>query len=112
MKSDFQKQKPTIINHRNSKSFNKENFRNGLLHEISKKGFRHINCEVSQSLFMVILNQHAPMNTKCIIANNSPFINNDLSKAIMVRSRLRNKSLKLKNKESRDAHKKQRNYCI
>ena len=35
-----------------------------------------------------------------------------LCKAIRVRSRLRNKSLKLKSIESREAYKKQRNYCV
>ena len=37
---------------------------------------------------MKTLNKHAPMKIKYIRANNSPFMNNDLSKAIMVRSRL------------------------
>ena len=37
---------------------------------------------------------------------------NTLCKAIMVRSRLRNKYLKLKTKESQEAYKKQRNLCV
>ena len=45
-------------------------------------------------------------------ANNSPFMNNPLSKAIMVRTRLRNKFLKSKTNESREAYKTQRNYCV
>ena len=45
------------------------------------------------------------MKTKYIRANNFPFLNNELSKAIMVRSRLRNKYLKLNTLESRDAYK-------
>ena len=36
----------------------------------------------------------------------------ELYKAIMVRSRIRNKSLKLKSLESRDAYTRQRNYCV
>ena len=44
-------------------------------------------------------------------ANNSTFIDNTIYKAIMVRSRLRNKCLKLKTIESRLVYKKQRNYC-
>ena len=39
-------------------------------------------------------------------------MNKNLTKAIMVRSRLRNKFLKYKTSESRDAYKKQRNYCV
>ena len=61
---------------------------------------------------MMTLNNHAPMKIKYIRANNSPFMNNELSRAIMVRSRLRNKYLKLKTIESRDAYKRQRNYCV
>ena len=52
------------------------------------------------------------MKTKYIRAGNFVFMNNDLSKEIMVRSRLGNKLLKLKEQESRDAYKKQRNYCL
>ena len=36
----------------------------------------------------------------------------ELYKAIMVRSRLRNKSLKLRTPESKDAYKRQRNYSV
>ena len=112
MKSSFQKQEPIIFNYRNYKRFNNENFRNDLLHELSKKGFRDISCEEFEFLFIMTLNKHAPMKMKYIRANNSPFMNNDLSKAIMVRSRLRNKFLNLRTKESSDAYKKQINYCV
>ena len=43
--------------------------------------------------------------------DNPPLMNNELSKAIMVRSRLKNKFPKLKTIETRNAYKKQRNYC-
>ena len=61
---------------------------------------------------MITLNNHAPVKIKYIRANNFPFMNNELPKAIMVRSRLRNKYLKLKTIESKDAYKRQRNYCV
>ena len=112
MKSNFQKQEPKIFNYRNYKHFNNEMFRKDLLCELSNKGFQEISCEEFEFIFIKTLNKHAPMKIKYIRANNSPFVNKDLSKAIMVRSRLRNKYLKLKTKESRDAYKKQRNYCI
>ena len=62
--------------------------------------------------FMSTFNRHAPQRKRCVGANNSPFMNKPLSKAIMVRTRLRNKFLKSKTNESREAYKKQRNYCI
>ena len=40
------------------------------------------------------LNMHAPMREKYVRANNAPFVSKALSKAIMSRSRLRNKYLK------------------
>ena len=52
------------------------------------------------------------MKTKYLWANNSPFMNKELTKAIMARSRLKNKSLKLKTIEAREAYKKQRNFCV
>ena len=112
MKSSFLKQEPKIFNYRNYKYFNNNNFRKDLLCEISVKGFQNITCEEFETMFMMTLNNHAPMKIKYIRANNSPFMNNELSKAIMVRSRLRNKSIKLKTIESRDVYKKQRNYCV
>ena len=44
--------------------------------------------------------------------NQSPFINKEISKAIMKRTELRNKFLKHKTDESRQAFVKQRNYCL
>ena len=52
------------------------------------------------------------MKIKYIRANNSPFMNKELSKVTMVRSRLRNNYLKFKTIESRNAYKRQRNYCV
>ena len=52
------------------------------------------------------------MKMKYIRSNNSPFMNKELSKAIMVRSRLRNKYLKFKTIVFRNAYKRQRNYCV
>ena len=112
LKSSFIKQVPKILKYRNFKRFNIEYFRNDLLYEISKIDFHNVNREEVETLFMMTLNTHAPMKTKYIRANNSPFMNNELSKTIMVRSRLRNKYLKLNTVESRDAYKKQRNHCV
>ena len=96
------RQEAIIFNYCNYKYFNNENFRNDLLYQISKKGFHDISCEEFETLFMITLNNHAPMKIKYIRGNNSPFMNNERSKAIMARSRLRNKYLKLKTIESTD----------
>ena len=60
--------------------------------------------------FISTFNRHAPQRKRYIRANNSPFMNKPLSKAI--RARLQNKFLKSKTSESREAYKKQRNNCV
>ena len=106
------KQEPKLFSYRNYKNVNNESSRNDFLYEISKKGFHAVSCGEFGTLFLKTLNKHAPMKTKYNRANNSPFMNKELSKAIMVRSRLRNKSLKLKTQEAMVAYKKQRIFCV
>ena len=52
------------------------------------------------------------MKKRYIRSNNATFMNKELCKAIMTRSRLRNRYLKLKTNESSEAYKKQRNSCV
>ena len=111
-KSSFHKKEPKLFSYRNYKYFNNDNFRNDLLQEIHQVGLYNIGCEQFESLFICNLNKHAPLKRRYVRTNNSPFMHKELYKAIMVRSRLRNKSLKLKTIESREAYKRQRNYCV
>ena len=52
------------------------------------------------------------MQTKYLQANHSSFISKDLSKDIMLRTKLRNQFLKLKTHESRLGYNKQRNLSV
>ena len=70
------------------------------------------NYELFESIFIKLLNKHAPMKEKYVRANNSPFMNKVLSKAFMTRSRFRNKFLKNPTKDNRIIYNKQRNYCV
>ena len=112
MRATFQKHKPIIINYRKYNFFNNESFRDELMHEISRYGFRSVDCKTFKLLFMTLLDKHAPRKMRYIRANNSPFMNKSLSKAIMFRSKLRNKYTKFKTEEMHITYKKQRNYCI
>ena len=112
MKANFQKHPPKIVNYRNYKNFTNEMFRNDLLQELRKLDFPNVECCDFEGKLLVTLNRHAPPKKRYLRANNAPFMNKTLAKAIMVRSRLRNKYLKLKTCESRDAYKKQRNLCV
>ena len=111
-KANFIKQKPIIIKYRKYKFFDNNVFRNDLMGEISKYGFRNIDCKQFEYILMTILNKYAPMKQKYIRANHSPFMNKQLAKSIMVRSKLRNKYLKCKTSEAHEAYKIQRNYCV
>ena len=59
-----------------------------------------------------VLNKHAPRKKKFVRGNHSPFVNHELSKAIMTQTRLRNKFLKIRSAVNRKAYVKQRNYCV
>ena len=61
---------------------------------------------------MNILNKNAKVKKKHLRANNAPFMNKTLSRAIMKRSRLKNRFLKNPNNENELKYKKQRNYCV
>ena len=99
MKSTFQKKETKFFNYRNYKFFNNETFKNDLFHGIQLLGIQNIECEQFEKLFMKILNYYAPLKTGLVRANNSPFMTKELYKAILTRSRLRNKFLKLKTTE-------------
>ena len=46
------------------------------------------------SICFEVLNKHAPQKQRYLPANHKPFINAKISKAIMIRSRMRNRFLK------------------
>ena len=58
-----------------------------------------------------ILDKHAPLKTKYIRGNNAAFMNKELGKAIMKRSKLKNNFNKNKCNENWRLYKKQRNLC-
>ena len=47
-----------------------------------------------------MFDKHASKKKRCIQSNHKPFINNEISKAIMTRSRLRNGFLKNRSEEN------------
>ena len=112
MKINFQKQAPKFLYYRNYNRFSNELFTIDLLQELSTQGFHNVQCNDFEDIIISTLNRHAPLKKRYIRANNASFMTKVLCKAIMVRFRLRNKSLKLKTLESREAYKKQRKHCV
>ena len=65
-----------------------------------------------KNMFKKVVDKHAPMKSKLIRGTHAPFMNKELSKAIMQRSKLKNIHNKTKTKESWEVFKKQRNKCV
>ena len=62
--------------------------------------------------FLYVLNKFPPLKKKYLRANHSHFVRRELSKAIMQRSRFRNKYLKIKTRAARISYDKQRNVYL
>ena len=111
MKAFFPKQEPVIITYRDYKHYNEDMFRSELLEELNNVNSGTIVYSIFEKVCVRVLNRHAPLKEKYMRANNSPFMNKTLSKAVMNRSRLRNKFLKNPTDENRNNYTKYRNYC-
>ena len=59
-----------------------------------------------------LLDSKALFKKRSIRSNQGPFMNKEIRKAIMVRSRLKNGFLKDQTPINRQAYKKQRNFCV
>ena len=64
-----------------------------------------------QDIFKAVVDRHAPLKTKVIRGNQAPFMNRELAKSIMTRSRLKNNFVRHKTKSNWITYKKQRNKC-
>ena len=96
MKTSYWKMETRVINYRDYKSFSNEGFRESLLENL--KGKLSGNSDQSFSNFVntcnTVLDKQLPKKKKYVRGNQSPFMNKTLSKAIMLRTKLRNKFLK------------------
>ena len=111
LRAHFLKQAPITINYRDYKRFDQIRFRNELLEKLSNINGGKLDYDTFEGYFVDLLDKHAPSKKKYIGANSSPFMNKTLSKAVMTRSRLRNKFLKNPNNVNRTGYTKYRNYC-
>ena len=112
MKSFFKKAAPHIIKYRDYKTFDERLFRNELSENLADISDTELNYDVFENIFLKHINKYAPMKEKRVRANNSPFMNKILSKAVMKRSRLRNKYLKNPTEINKITYTKYRNYCV
>ena len=61
---------------------------------------------------MSVVSTIAPMKSRFIQANQAPFINKEIQRGAMVRSKLRKKFLKNKSASDKKVYSKQRNKCV
>ena len=97
LKMHFRKLPPRIISYRDFSNYHNTNFINSLT-EILFEGENTESFVKDPDCFYKVctevLNQHAPRKKKYVRGNNKRFMNKALSKAIMQRTKLRNKFLK------------------
>ena len=112
LRKSFKTFQPKLIKYRSYKTF--EAYRETLINNLLKENF--INNDDSFQRFCDIslnaLNKHAPCKKKHARDNQMPFLNKDLSKALMTRTKLRNIFLQNKSEENKIRYTKQRNFCL
>ena len=86
MKSVFAKQRPDIIQYRDLKNFSNENYRHDLILEISKSKSNNYLQKDFHILANKMFNKHVSIKSKYGRANQAPFMNKSISKAIMKRN--------------------------
>ena len=103
LKLSFPKQKPIILNYHNYKFFINTLFRDQVLNklirsnfQISDKGLKHF-----KATCLSVVNTIAPLKSRFIRANQAPFINKEIQRGVMVRSKLRKKFLKSRSKSGK-----------
>ena len=110
MKLSYKKRLPCMIKYRDYKNFSNEHFKNSLYEKLTNN--TELDYNGFEEIVLNLLSSQAPFKKRMILANQRAFMNKEIHKAIMVRSRLRNKFIKEKNALSREAYNKQRNHCV
>ena len=96
MKMHFPKMKQQVVSYREYKDFHNETFLDSLRYELNVQGqfLNEKGLDAFSTICTEIFDKHAPKKKRYIRSNHKPFINYEISKAIITRSRLRNRFLK------------------
>ena len=103
---------PKIIKYRNYKSFDEDKSRFLFKKRINEPNTDDITEDIYKMTFLNVLNKFAPLKKKYLKGDHSRFVNKELNKVIIQRSRFRNEYLKDKTRAARIAYNKQRNVCV
>ena len=106
-----------IITNRDQKRFNQHHFLRDLDSRLLSKEIRELyrNCDEPykklSEIFNDIRNRHAPLKQKQVTRNHAPFMNKDLNKKIMNKSKAKNKYLNWPSRENFISYKRTKNKC-
>ena len=95
---------PKIISYRTYKQFNEGKFKDLFLSYLNELEMSDLSVDVFKMTFLNALNSFASVKKKYLRANHSKFVNKELSKAMILRTKLRNKFLKQKTTETRSGY--------
>ena len=91
--STYERLRPTKIQQGSYKKFNEADFLKDITDAHFDKCLKIRDSEAAydsfKGTFLSITNKHAPLKTKMIRGNQAPFMTKELSKQIMIRSRLK-----------------------
>ena len=94
LKIYFKKKGTSVIQYRDYKIFSNNKFRNDLLNELIRSKVETSMLDIFVNTVLKVLSKNAPVKKSYIRANEAPFTNKVLKKAIMKRSQLRKVFLK------------------
>ena len=109
----FKRLQAKVIEYRNYKTFDQNEFLRNLDQELIKSNSYNDEqqYDIFTSIFRRVLDKHAPLKMKKLRGNQAKFMTKELRKAILDRSRLKNKYLKWPSRENFLAYKKAKNIC-
>ena len=94
LKIYFKKKGTSVIQYRDYKNFSNNRFRNDLVNELIRSKVETSMLDIFVNTVLKVLSKNAPVKKRYIRANEAPFTNKVLKKAIMKRSQLRKVFLK------------------
>ena len=110
LKSSFKKQKDRVLNYPNYDFYNNKFFREQFLPKLNNNLSKQNNSfEKFQKTCLTVLHLVTPVKHKFRTANQTPFMNKKLNRAIKIRSKLRNKFLNRRSLTDENVYNKQIN---
>ena len=108
LKLYFAKQKPRVLNHLNYKFFNNTLFRDQVLNKLRNSIFQKSDKDLKhfKETCLSVVNRIAPLKSSFIRANQASFINKEIQRTVMVRSKLRKQFLKSRSESDKKAYNK------